>query len=181
MDKVAWRQKLRQHAQAWNPSEAEVQSFKKNIREVLAKETGLWAGFVEFSGEPPVFETIQTMKNCQWAFPVVNGDEMSFWKVGQAGWVEGAFQIKEPIPMSGMRVTLDQLAGVLVPAMGFSASGHRLGRGKGYYDKTFHKTKMKKIGVAWSHQVDQGIPYEDHDLRVDFLVTEKNITPLARG
>lgn len=61
----------------------------------------------------------------------------------------------------------------LVPGVGFSHQGQRLGRGKGYYDRFLENQRGTKIGLAWSGQMKESIPVESHDSHMDFIVTEK--------
>ena len=66
----------------------------------------------------------------------------------------------------------------------FDRKFNRLGYGAGYYDKLIstlkrYFDKKKKnfitIGLAYSEQETKCIPYESHDQRLDFIVTEKEI------
>lgn len=63
---------------------------------------------------------------------------------------------------------------VLVPGVAFDIGGHRLGRGRGCYDRALPwlETFGPTVGLAYSKQVLQTIPYEDHDRRVDWVATE---------
>ena len=71
---------------------------------------------------------------------------------------------------------------LIVPMLIFDKNLNRLGYGGGYYDMTINKLKnhfksKKKdfitIGIAYSGQEIKSIPYEKHDERLDFLITEK--------
>jgi 5-formyltetrahydrofolate cyclo-ligase len=65
---------------------------------------------------------------------------------------------------------------VLVPLLAFDASGHRLGYGGGYYDRTFETLpRMLLIGIAYSGQELSAIPREAHDHRLDLIVTENGV------
>jgi 5-formyltetrahydrofolate cyclo-ligase len=66
---------------------------------------------------------------------------------------------------------------ILIPGIAFSATGDRLGRGKGFYDKYLGKPKFKgvKIGICFSIQLVDSIPTEEHDVALDYIVTEKEI------
>lgn len=64
---------------------------------------------------------------------------------------------------------------ILVPGLGFSAEGERLGRGKGFYDRYLEKCDAIKIGVAFEMQLESNLPVEPHDIKMDFVVTDKNI------
>lgn len=63
---------------------------------------------------------------------------------------------------------------VLVPGLGFTQAGGRLGRGKGFYDRFLPScTKAKTIGVCYDFQVLKELPLNGHDVKVDYLVTER--------
>jgi len=65
---------------------------------------------------------------------------------------------------------------VLVPLLAFDASGHRLGYGGGYYDRTFERLpRMRLIGIAYSGQEMPAVPREAHDHRLDLIVTENGV------
>ena len=54
---------------------------------------------------------------------------------------------------------------ILVPGVGFSPSGYRLGRGKGYYDKFLSKySNLFTVGVCFREQFYLDIPTEPHDI-----------------
>lgn len=63
---------------------------------------------------------------------------------------------------------------VIVPGLGFSPRGERIGYGAGYYDRWLadhpHATR---IGICFEFQVCERIPVEAHDERLDYLVTER--------
>ena len=55
----------------------------------------------------------------------------------------------------------------VVPGMAFDGQGHRLGRGKGYYDRFLKKaSRAYKIGVCFDFQKLDAIPAETHDIAV---------------
>ncbi|XP_002164126.1 5-formyltetrahydrofolate cyclo-ligase [Hydra vulgaris] len=65
---------------------------------------------------------------------------------------------------------------VIVPGLGFTKSGFRLGRGKGYYDQYFHKYEnvfLKKpttIGLAYTCQIKESLPIDDFDVQLDYVL-----------
>ena len=63
---------------------------------------------------------------------------------------------------------------ILVPGIGFTRDGKRLGRGGGFYDKYLEKTlpQTLKIGVAFSLQIIDTMRKENHDVPVDLLITD---------
>ena len=66
---------------------------------------------------------------------------------------------------------------VIVPLVGFSISGYRLGYGGGYYDRFIDtKNKSKKIitlGLGYSFQEVSDLPIEFHDQKLNWILTEK--------
>ena len=88
--------------------------------------------------------------------------------------IENKFSILEP--KNKDKVIFPKI--ILIPLLGYSKSGFRLGYGGGYYDKYLSKNgvgEVKKIGVAFSFQEVEEIPVEDHDERLDWILTEKHL------
>ena len=87
---------------------------------------------------------------------------------GEADLREGAFHILEPV---GERFTdLSLIDTVLVPGMAFDGRGHRLGRGKGYYDRLLSGLVCRKIGVCFDFQKVAEVPVDAYDVAVDIVV-----------
>ena len=63
---------------------------------------------------------------------------------------------------------------VILPMVGFTPDGHRLGMGKGCYDKSFSAKPIPfLLGVAFAFQELEQIPVEPHDLIMNLIITEK--------
>ncbi len=61
---------------------------------------------------------------------------------------------------------------VVVPGMAFDAEGHRLGRGKGYYDRFLAQyPDVPTIGLCFDFQFVAHIPTEPHDRAVQWVIT----------
>ncbi len=80
-----------------------------------------------------------------------------------------------PEPVSSNIVYPDIL---LIPLVAFNKDLFRLGYGGGYYDRYIAKVSknkiIKKIGLGFSFQKVSSLPIEKHDIKLDFIVTEKN-------
>lgn len=87
----------------------------------------------------------------------------------------GAFGVLEPCdPVH--TVGLEEVDVLIVPGVGFDRLGHRLGQGKGYYDRILaSRLGAVVVGVAFSVQVVDAIPVEMHDKSVDLIVTENEV------
>ncbi len=82
----------------------------------------------------------------------------------------GYFGIREPDQTCRI-IAWNSLDFVLVPGVGFSVNGYRLGRGKGYYDRMLARASGVKCGVAFDWQITRDIPVEPHDIRLDCILT----------
>ena len=82
----------------------------------------------------------------------------------------GAYGIAEPVAACPV-MELNKLDFLLIPGVGFSLNGRRLGRGKGHYDRLLAETPGQKCGVAFDWQVTVEVPTERHDISLDCIVT----------
>jgi 5-formyltetrahydrofolate cyclo-ligase len=66
---------------------------------------------------------------------------------------------------------------VLVPGLAFDKQGHRLGRGRGCYDRWLSTVSpcALKIGVCFSCQMRQAVPCATHDVRMDAILNEQGL------
>lgn len=96
--------------------------------------------------------------------------EVSSWSQLQVG----AFGIKEPALAIPASVAAPDLC--LVPGLAFDATGHRLGRGGGYYDALFAAGGggARKWGIAFDVQLMHAVPWEPHDATMDDVWTCRN-------
>jgi len=94
--------------------------------------------------------------------------------------INGPFGTMEP-PKTQTSI-LPQI--LVVPMLSFDKELYRLGYGGGYYDKSinFLKKHFKKerkffitIGLAYSIQEEKKIPVEKHDMKLDYIITEKEV------
>ena len=92
----------------------------------------------------------------------------------------GNFGIEEPVKSLEpvMPEALPAGTVILVPGLAFSEDGSRLGKGKGYYDIFIERVPAETVlvGYAFQLQIAETVPCEDHDKKVDYLVTEEKIT-----
>lgn len=91
-----------------------------------------------------------------------------------------SYGIPEP-PADHPLVTIESIDVVLLPGLGFDASGSRLGWGGGYYDRTLAPhPHVARVGVAFECQVLEEIPMEPGDVAVHYLVTERGARPAVQ-
>lgn len=106
--------------------------------------------------------------------PVVQGDELELRAyTSPQETAVGAFGIVEP---QGKRVVeYDRIDLAIIPGVGFDANRHRLGRGKGYYDKLLPCIAAPKIGVCFPFQVVELVPTDRHDVSMDWVMSDKGV------
>ena len=63
----------------------------------------------------------------------------------------------------------------LIPGIAFDKKGHRLGRGKGHYDRLLSGTEGTKIGIAYEWQIIDNVPVEVTDVAMDYILTRNNL------
>ena len=104
--------------------------------------------------------------------PVVVGDELELRVYeGPEAMKKGAFGILEPTGEVFPPAQYEDIQLAIVPGVAFDPDGHRLGRGKGYYDKLLPRLKNAfKMGICWSFQRLQQIPAEAHDVKMDWTI-----------
>lgn len=90
---------------------------------------------------------------------------------------KGAYGIMEPCsdklrPMEESEIDL-----VIVPGVAFDMQRQRLGYGAGYYDRFLNQLRPDcvKIGIAFDVQIVDRIPVEEHDIKMDAVITESRI------
>jgi len=88
----------------------------------------------------------------------------------------GPYGILEPIKKSKLKTT-KKIDAIIIPGIAFDRTGNRLGFGKGYFDKFLKKINKNilKIGLAFSFQVLKKIPTNKNDVKMDIIITDKEI------
>lgn len=97
------------------------------------------------------------------------------WRLWRPGdpLIHGGFGVREPGP-DAPEVFPTTL---LVPLACFDRRGGRVGYGKGHFDRSIAALSehgpILAIGLAYGVQEIESVPTEDHDRRLDFVVTER--------
>lgn len=85
----------------------------------------------------------------------------------------GAFGILEPTGEVFPHECYADVSLVIVPGMAFDAEGHRLGRGKGFYDRLLPRLAHAYcIGVCYPFQRFEKVPSESHDCLMNEVISE---------
>ncbi len=85
--------------------------------------------------------------------------------------VQVAFGISEPGEDCPV-IPKGEIDLILVPAVCYDRRGYRLGFGGGYYDRWLEKSGGFRVGLCRAAALQEKVPTEEHDSRVDLLLTE---------
>ena len=152
-------------------------SFLKNSKKKLIKISLYYPTNYEVN-TLKFFELNNFKKNVITLLPsIASGEIMKFYrwnyldvlKVNKYGILEPSVKKKIIIPDL-----------ILVPLLSFDSKNNRLGYGKGYYDKFLNKyLRLNKhiitIGVAFSFQKYNKLPISKHDVKLNYIITEKGL------
>ncbi len=100
--------------------------------------------------------------------PQVTGPDTMCLRVyrGKDDLREGAFHISEP--QGPVFTAYGDVDVAVVPGMAFDGRGHRLGRGRGYYDRLLPQlSRAYKIGVCYDFQKVDEVPTDPYDVVMD--------------
>jgi 5-formyltetrahydrofolate cyclo-ligase len=116
------------------------------------------------------------------AYPrTIPGDRrLVFCACWPAELVRGPLGAAEP-PSDAREIPLADIDCFILPGVGFSRTGLRLGRGGGYYDVTLKQAlRAMRIGVGFALQLRDDLPREPHDVLLDAVVTEDETLEFSR-
>jgi 5-formyltetrahydrofolate cyclo-ligase len=87
----------------------------------------------------------------------------------------GTHGLREPI--AGTPVEMQAIDLAVIPGLGFTIRGDRIGRGKGFYDRFLGSSQFLGVstGLCFEQQVVETLPMEPHDVPVAMLVTQRGI------
>lgn len=183
--KAALRERIHEALQKVSPAVRAVESIELCDRlepQLQSAHTILF--FAPLPDEPDIWPLLEkllpTKKNC--ALPAFD----STTRIYSARRVQnlttdfaaGKFGIREP-SASCAEIPLEKFDLILVPGIAFDLRGHRLGRGRGFYDRLLAKAHGIKCGVAFDKQIVKETPAGTHDVRMDFIATPTRLMKVS--
>ncbi len=84
-------------------------------------------------------------------------------------------------PVSGNPIPLDLVDLVIVPGLGFSRTGHRIGRGMGFYDRFLAQDDFNGVscGLCFEEQLLDTLPIQPHDIPLGMIATDRSLRRFA--
>lgn len=139
----------------------------------IIKDAKSVAFYMPIKGEVDLTELIDyCLKNSIKVFlPKISGQKMIFKQILSRCDLElGTYNILEPRNINNNSETPEI---VIVPLLAFNKLRYRLGYGKGYYDRFLTSYSCISVGVAFSEQLVDNLPYEKHDYQLDLIITDQ--------
>ena len=122
-------------------------------------------------------ESIDTGKTV--CVPFVKKNEHTIIPIKIENWNDleiGSYNILEPKKNKFKIFPLEEIELIIIPGIGFDTHGNRIGHGMGYYDRLLKgANNCFKIGLGFQCQIVDYIPVDPHDVRIDMIITEKEL------
>ena len=82
-----------------------------------------------------------------------------------------------PEPVSGIKINPLEIDVVFLPLLVFDKQGHRVGYGKGYYDRFLADCQKEtiKVGISFFEPIDKIEDIDENDIAMDFVVTPNQV------
>lgn len=111
--------------------------------------------------------------------PKVEGKDLGLYEIkGIAELRPGYMDIPEPSVLSDdRRADINEVDLIIIPGAAFDEAGNRIGYGGGYYDRLLSglQKDIPVVAPAYEEQVEDCIPSEPHDIRVQMIVTDRRV------
>ena len=144
-----------------------------------ARSIALYASLEDELPTRPLFGALLALEKPLLLPLVTTGELLAFYPV--ADWKDlsvGHYGVLEP-PPAAEPAELGKGDVVITPGVAFDLEGHRLGRGRGYYDRTFGADSAAGgsllLGLGYEFQVLPNVPVSVHDRRMDGIATEQRV------
>jgi len=132
--------------------------------------------YMDYRGEVATKEIIEDAfaKGKKVALPRIVDDKMEFYYITDIDDTNvGYFGIKEPV---SNEIARGENPLVIMPGVAFDSNKHRIGYGRGFYDKYLAENNgYNKVALSFDFQVMEEVPFDNTDITPDIIITEKNI------
>lgn len=135
--------------------------------------------YVSFGGEVETKDLIKRLLEAgkRVCTPLCNAKDVSLTAKEITNFSDlkpGSYGILEPLETSCV-VAKNEIDFILVPGCVFSKDGHRIGYGKGYYDRFLKDSSAVTCGLCYDFCLLDSLPFENTDVPLDIIITEKDI------
>lgn len=150
----------------------EVQIKSKAILSRLEPYLNGCIGIYMAYGKEVDLTSLLTYPNITCCVPVCDANhQMRFYLVDETTvFTKNHYGILEPV--NAKVIEKNKIDKILVPMVAFDAQKHRMGHGKGYYDRYLKDYQGMKIGVAFECQKLPQLDVYPHDIPMDLIMSE---------
>ncbi len=141
-----------------------------------ARLPGTIATYRAMTDEVDVWSLVGRLPGWHWVLPRVEEDGALTWRDARVALETHRWGMEQP-EAKGPAVANFHIDVFLVPGLGFDASGNRIGRGGGYYDRelAIRRSDSLTIGVTPENRVIEKWVVDDHDQPMTHLATELGV------
>ncbi|MES2744186.1 MAG: 5-formyltetrahydrofolate cyclo-ligase [Bdellovibrionota bacterium] len=180
-DKKSLREKLMKDRLAISSSDWQMRSLKICERIAPIAKFEHIALYKSFRNEVDVSPLISLLPTKAFYFPKTNlaDSSMEFIRYDASKpFVKNRWGVEEPD--TGESLVSGAQTLIIVPALAYDKNGHRLGYGKGFYDRFLSSFSATTLGVCFSEFFFESLPSEAHDRVVNHVVTELGSLDVTR-
>ena len=175
MTKKELRQMIRQRKQqrSLGESSAFISRLKDNSHFAHARTLLLYSALPDEVPTQALIDELAAQGKTVLLPRVISDTDMELRRYsGPADLQQGSFGIWEPT--GELFTDYDTIDVAVIPGMAFDNEGHRLGRGKGYYDRFLANLSPTtyKIGLCFSWQRVDHVPTDAHDIPMDEVIEQ---------
>lgn len=137
---------------------------------------GTIAAYLALGHEIDIESLFRRLPGWRWVLPRVEPDRTLSWRDREVPRETHPLGMSQPVDQ-GEEIPVSHIDVFLVPGLAFDATGARLGRGGGHYDRVLatRRKDSEAVGVTVEDRVIEAVPIHDHDQRVDWLATENGV------
>lgn len=174
MDKAALRARMRSLGAI--PEEASAEVVAGLAAWMKSRLPGTVAAYLAMPDEVDLGRLIEMLPGWRWVLPRLDADHDLSFRDRDVPRELHRFGMHQPLD-AGEVVPIHEIDMFLVPGLAFGRDGRRLGRGGGHYDRVLARSRPDSpaVGVTVEARVVDLVPEEGHDLRVEWLATERGV------
>lgn len=178
--KPQWRNILNRRRKAYHAAHPTITAMILGHLSDLIHQRQVVAIYAALDGELDILPLCQMRPDVTFLLPRIEandvGKHMQFLPWSE-DLEDGPYGLKQPARGHEYAPNM-----VILPLLGMDHEGVRLGYGGGYYDrKLADLPHVRRVGVGFATQLVASLPEEQHDMRLDILVTDLGVTQLDRG
>jgi len=134
-----------------------------------AATVGLFAALLTEPDLAPLWEPWAGGEGKRFCYPRMEGEVIRFYSVARpSALLASRWNLLEPPPGEEALVSPGEIDLLFVPGVAFTREGHRMGWGKGYYDRYLAGAELRAVtaGICFREQIVPHLPLEAHDVPV---------------